>query len=50
MNNFPPRCYYCNETDFSSVDEYERHVVTKYPNLDDVSGFVRWRIIHTNIS
>ncbi|MGH9995787.1 MAG: hypothetical protein ACRD4J_11205, partial [Nitrososphaeraceae archaeon] len=27
------RCYYCDSKDSGSVDGYERHVVTRHPNL-----------------
>jgi hypothetical protein len=38
MSSFPPKCYYCNENDFGSVDGYERHVVTHHPDLAGYSG------------
>jgi hypothetical protein len=38
MSSFPPKCYYCNESDFSSVDGYERHVVTRHPDLPGYPG------------
>ena len=33
MSSFPPCCYYCDSKDFGSVDGYERHIVTRHPNL-----------------
>jgi hypothetical protein len=33
MSTFPPRCYYCDSQNFGSVEGYERHVVTRHPNL-----------------
>ena len=38
MSIFPPICYYCNESDFGSVDGYERHVVTRHPDLPGYPG------------
>ena len=38
MSSFPPRCYYCDSKDFGSVDGYERHVVTRHPNLPGYPG------------
>ena len=38
MSSFPPQCYYCNSKDFGSVDGYERHVVTRHPNLPGYPG------------
>ena len=38
MSSFPPRCYYCDSKDFGSVDGYERHVVTRHPNLPSYPG------------
>ena len=36
--SFPPKCYYCNERDFGSVDRYECHVVTRLPDLPGYPG------------
>jgi hypothetical protein len=38
MSSSPPKCYYCNEGDFGSVDGYERHVVTRHPGLPGYPG------------
>ena len=38
MSSFPPKCYYCNQNDFGSVDGYERHVVTHHPDLPGYPG------------
>jgi hypothetical protein len=38
MSSFPPKCYYCNEGDFGSVDGYERHIVTRHPDLPGYPG------------
>ncbi|HXW11884.1 MAG TPA: hypothetical protein VD694_03920 [Nitrososphaeraceae archaeon] len=38
MSSFPPRCYYCDSKDFGSVDGYERHIVTRHPNLPGYPG------------
>jgi hypothetical protein len=38
MSSFPPRCYYCDSKNFGSVDGYERHVVTRHPNLPGYHG------------
>ena len=36
--NFPPRCYHCSFGPFVSVDNYEKHVVTKHVNLPGYPG------------
>ena len=33
MTTFLPKCYCYNENDFGTVDGYERHVITRHPNL-----------------
>ena len=33
MSTFPPRCYYCDSQNFGSVNDYERHIVMRHPNL-----------------
>jgi tRNA A37 threonylcarbamoyladenosine biosynthesis protein TsaE len=33
MGSFPPKCYYFNQSDFGSVDEYKRNVVIHHPDL-----------------
>jgi hypothetical protein len=38
MSSFPPKCCYCNEGDFGSVDGYERHVVTRHPDMPGYPG------------
>lgn len=38
MGNYPPWCYYYDSKNFESVDEYERHVVTRHPNLPGYPG------------
>jgi hypothetical protein len=38
MSSFPPKCYYCNQSDFGSVDGYERHVVVHHPDLPGYPG------------
>jgi hypothetical protein len=38
MSIFPLKCYYCNESDFGSVDGYERHVVMRHPDLPGYPG------------
>ena len=38
MSTFPPKCYYCNESDFGSVDGYERYVVMRHPDLPGHPG------------
>jgi hypothetical protein len=38
MSSFPPKCYYCNQNDFGSVDGYERHLVTHHPDLPGYPG------------
>ena len=38
MSSFPARCYYCDSKDFGSVDGYERHIVTRHPNLPGYPG------------
>ena len=38
MSSFPSRCYYCDSKNFGSVDGYERHVVTRHPNLPGYPG------------
>ena len=38
MSSFPSKCYYCNESNFGSVDGYERHVVTRHPDLPGYPG------------
>ena len=38
MSSFPAKCYYCNESDFGSVDGYERHIVTRHPDLPGYPG------------
>jgi hypothetical protein len=38
MSSFPPRCYYCDNKNFGSVDGYERQVVTRHPNLPGYPG------------
>jgi hypothetical protein len=34
MGSFPPKCYYCNQSDFGSVKEYEIH----HPDLPYYPG------------
>ncbi|MGE5660834.1 MAG: hypothetical protein ACM3X1_01160 [Ignavibacteriales bacterium] len=38
MSSFPPKCYYRNENNFGSGDGYERHVVTRHPDLPGYPG------------
>ena len=38
MNSIPHKSYYCNQSEFGSVDEYERHVVVHYPGLPGYPG------------
>ena len=38
MSSFPLKCYYCNQSDFGSVDEYERHIVIHHPDLPGYQG------------
>jgi hypothetical protein len=38
MSSFPPKCYYCNQNDFGSVDGYERHLVTHHPDVPGYPG------------
>ncbi len=38
MSSFPPCCYYCDSKNFGSVDGYERHIVTRHPNLPGYPG------------
>lgn len=38
MSSFPPKCYYCNHSDFGSVDGYEIHVVVHHPDLPGYPG------------
>ena len=36
--SFPPHCYHCSFGPFVSVDNYEKHVVTKHVNLPGYPG------------
>jgi hypothetical protein len=38
MSSFLPKCYYCNQSDFGSVDGYEKHVVVHHPDLPGYPG------------
>jgi hypothetical protein len=38
MSSFPLKCYYCNQSDFGSVDRYERYVVVHHPDLPGYPG------------
>jgi hypothetical protein len=38
MGSFPPKYYYCSQSDFGSAGEYERHVVTYHPDLPGYPG------------
>jgi len=38
MNSIPNECYYCIQSEFGSVDEYERHIVVHYPGLPGYPG------------
>lgn len=38
MSSFPPKRYYCNESEFGLVDGYERHVVSWHPDLPGYPG------------
>jgi hypothetical protein len=35
---FPNKCYYCTTNGFDSTDGYERHIVTRHPNLPGYPG------------
>jgi hypothetical protein len=38
MGSFPPKHYYFNQSDFGSVDEYNRNVVIHHPDLSEYLG------------
>jgi hypothetical protein len=38
MGSFPSKCYHCKQSDSGSVDGYERHVVTRHPDLPGYPG------------
>lgn len=38
MNSIPHKCYYWIQSEFGSVDEYERHIVVHYPGLPGYPG------------
>ena len=38
MSSILPKCYYCNQSDFGSVDGCERHVVVHHSDLPGYPG------------